>query len=109
VSEEGVQDCVTRTVFQSRVRAPHQQGSEKTNTTVQLVAMTLTKKWNFLKRDTKLVFRNWIPLSTSKNIKKNLDVYIFVTLDNLFFLKIDVNVTTVSNNQSNFCWHLESH
>jgi hypothetical protein len=54
-----------------------------------------------------------ILLSSSKNSKKNLDSYYFVTLFDFLFLKNDVNVPSKSNMQKNcvkklvFCWHLE--
>jgi len=51
--------------------------------------------------------------SGSKNSKKNLDSYYFVTLFDFLSLKNDINVASKSNKQKNcvekfvFYWHLE--
>jgi hypothetical protein len=54
-----------------------------------------------------------ILLSSSKNSKKNLDSYCFVTSFDFLSLKNDVNVPSKNNKQENFffklifCWRLE--
>jgi hypothetical protein len=50
-----------------------------------------------------------ILLSSSKNSKKNLDSYCFVTSFGLFIFENDVNVPSKSNKQKKlvFCWPLE--
>jgi hypothetical protein len=54
-----------------------------------------------------------ILLSSSKNSKKSIDSYCFVTTFGLFIFENDVNVTSNTKKQENFlkklvfCWHLE--
>ncbi len=55
-----------------------------------------------------------IPLSSSKNSKKNFDFYCFATFFDFLFLKNDINLPSKSNKQKNFSiylvffWRLES-